>query len=732
MQINENKNNFNTNVLIKPINTPQRINSFRSFPKNPDTSNTKFLPKKLPQPVEEVKNLCQKTFNFDDIIFTSEFNSGNMKQCTQKNENEFSILISQDCDGYNINHTISTFKIWFYFGVKSTKQKNIKIIIENLNNFYKVFKNGYKIAYAELPFDITPVTYQQSYEFNEEDYWKRLDIDYELFIDDKTNFLQVKFDYILPQNRYVLFSYCFPFSYEKNEAFLNYLSTKNINSDIYFHNEILTYSQEKRKIHLLTITSKSNVDFKKTEQTFPGLFPERKRNFITTHDKHIIFITARVHPGETPGTMMMNGILKTLFDKENPYSKMLLENFVFKIVPIINVDGVSHGHFRLDVNGYNLNRCYYNPDQNIHPENFAITKIFYFYAEKYKIRYYFDLHADMNVRGVYTFGNAISNFEEHVENVLFSFIFKLYSNHVNFCHCNFNEKSMMTRAKNDNAGKEATSRVQFHRRTGLIHTYTVESTYFKGEFNKDNSENEQSQIYLIKDFEQSGRDLLMSILDYEELTLSDNLLRSDYQTMEKCRKYIAQNVKFNEERFRFDFSLKNIVDNIENLRKWMTVKQIKEIRDKYELTRKMSMLKNNKNKKKVENSLINKTESNGNKNALSNSELRSAIGSRGDLNINKNNIFGKNYIKPLKNEISLNSNNTNIINKNRPLLRRKTSIHSIRSNIIPVNNGKKIGLESGKLQRLSRIVTNNQITPFNRKPANKFLKAISKNNSNNI
>ena len=77
---------------------------------------------------------------------------------------------------------------------------------------------------------------------------------------------------------------------------------------------------------------------------------------------------------------MFNGILKLLIDNDNQMSKILLDNFIFKLIPIINVDGVSNGYFRLDQNGFNLNRCYLNPNQKINPENFAITKLFYFYS----------------------------------------------------------------------------------------------------------------------------------------------------------------------------------------------------------------------------------------------------------------------------------------------------------------------------------------------------------------
>ena len=425
----------NNNSFFKQPNTlPFRINSVKIIKKGNIPSLTKITT------TEE--NISQKTFTFNGIIFTSEFDSGNMKQCTQINEDEFSLLIASDCEARYILNKISIFKIWFYFGVKSENARNIKISIDNLNNFYKLFKNGYKICYNILNENETPSSYQKQYTENEELNWKRLETDYELNLDEKENLLSIKFDFDLPKNKYVLFSFCFPWSYEKNEAFLKSIKTKIKNKNIYYHDEILTLSKEKRNIHLLTITSKKNMIMNKQEPNLNGLFPDKNRCNLISHDKHIIFITARVHPGETPGTLGFNGILKTLIDSNNQINKLLLDNFIFKLIPIINVDGVSNGYFRLNTEGYNLNRCYLGPSQKIFPENYAITKLFYFYSSNYKVRYYFDLHADMNTRGVYTFGNALKIFEEHVENVLFSFIFKINSSHVDFSYFLFTQRSM--------------------------------------------------------------------------------------------------------------------------------------------------------------------------------------------------------------------------------------------------------------------------------------------------
>ena len=49
--------------------------------------------------------------------------------------------------------------------------------------------------------------------------------------------------------------------------------------------------------------------------------------------------------------------------------------FVFMVVPMINVDGVFHGHFRMDVHGKNLNRFYNKPDLKLQPAVYGIKAL---------------------------------------------------------------------------------------------------------------------------------------------------------------------------------------------------------------------------------------------------------------------------------------------------------------------------------------------------------------------
>ena len=76
----------------------------------------------------------------------------------------------------------------------------------------------------------------------------------------------------------------------------------------------------------------------------------------------MILITGRVHPGETPASFAMNGVLKFLTSKTDYRANLLLRYFVFMIVPMINPDGVYNGYYRMDPLNQNLNRFYNDPD----------------------------------------------------------------------------------------------------------------------------------------------------------------------------------------------------------------------------------------------------------------------------------------------------------------------------------------------------------------------------------
>jgi hypothetical protein len=83
-----------------------------------------------------------------------------------------------------------------------------------------------------------------------------------------------------------------------------------------------------------------------------NMFPEiskypRPHKFRS--NKPIIFISARVHPGETPGSHTMNGILDFLTNTTDSRAYILRKFFLFYLVPMLNPDGVYSGHYRMDM-----------------------------------------------------------------------------------------------------------------------------------------------------------------------------------------------------------------------------------------------------------------------------------------------------------------------------------------------------------------------------------------------
>ena len=243
-------------------------------------------------------NKNQKTFNFHNAIFTSEFNSGNMIYCEKLCEDTFRIQISHDCEGIELNRKIPIYRVWFYFGVKSFHTKELNIIISNLNNNLRLFKSGYEIVYRELEVNQEPKDFENSYNLNEELNWKRFN-NFTFKLNEEYK-LELKLKHKFPKRKFILFAFCFPWSYDKNNAFLNYIDNQINNdsneSNIYFHNEILIYSKEKRNVNLLTITSKENIIFNQLEPNLIGLFPKKNRCKKSLHDKPIIFISVRVYP----------------------------------------------------------------------------------------------------------------------------------------------------------------------------------------------------------------------------------------------------------------------------------------------------------------------------------------------------------------------------------------------------------------------------------------------------
>lgn len=73
-------------------------------------------------------------------------------------------------------------------------------------------------------------------------------------------------------------------------------------------------------------------------------------------ERPAVILTGRVHPGESNASYIMEGIIDYLISSDDPQSNLLRNRFVFKIVPMLNPDGVIVGNYRCSLSGLDLNR----------------------------------------------------------------------------------------------------------------------------------------------------------------------------------------------------------------------------------------------------------------------------------------------------------------------------------------------------------------------------------------
>lgn len=73
-------------------------------------------------------------------------------------------------------------------------------------------------------------------------------------------------------------------------------------------------------MELVTFSSKVKMT-EEREDLMDGLFPEAYGDPLTRpfkFDKPTIFLSSRVHPGETPASFVLTGIWKFLTNEKNP------------------------------------------------------------------------------------------------------------------------------------------------------------------------------------------------------------------------------------------------------------------------------------------------------------------------------------------------------------------------------------------------------------------------------
>ena len=192
-------------------------------------------------------------------------------------------------------------------------------------------------------------------------------IEYKKYSDDPLKYA-LSFYYCFEyDNDTVSFAFAEPYTYTDLINYIEEISSNTKYKKI-FKCESLCNTISGLRCNLITITS-------------PEVNPMKKG----------IVLTARVHPGETVGSWVIKGAIEFLLSQEHD-AEFLRENCVFKIVPMLNSDGVVQGNYRCSLSGCDLNRRYIIPSKILHPEIYYLKEMTKKLSKENPLLFYCDFH----------------------------------------------------------------------------------------------------------------------------------------------------------------------------------------------------------------------------------------------------------------------------------------------------------------------------------------------------
>ncbi|KAK4871740.1 hypothetical protein RN001_015864 [Aquatica leii] len=400
------------------------------------------------------------------LCFDASFESGNLGRVDLVNEFEYDLYIRPDtCN--------PRFRFWFNFTVDNVKQDQRVIFnIVNMSKYRNIFNES-----------LTPVVKSST-----RHKWQR--------IPKKHVFYQRS---LAHQGHYVLsFAFGFdredevfqfalapPYSYSKLQSYLSCLESKATHLDENFLRELLGNSIQKRRLDLITIGSSTKLKSK-----------EKKR---------VIVIITRVHPGESPASFVCQGLMELLVSSHH-IAAILRDHVIFKIVPMLNPDGVFLGNYRSTLMGCDLNRSYHLASPWAHPTLRATIDMIVALDKSRDVQLDFvlDIHANATLKGCFIYGNTYEDVYRYERHIVFPKLLAGIADDYCFSNAMFNS----------DVNKIGTARKYLCSiLSNKVNCYTFEASFFGYKQNGT----ELFVPYTEDSYMRCGRNLVRAFLEYYQV-----------------------------------------------------------------------------------------------------------------------------------------------------------------------------------------------------------------------
>ncbi len=445
------------------------------------------------EPLDLIKNNDTDKKNETNCIFNSPVNLIN-------NSININTINSSINDTYNNNNTsnevknekkiekyelflhndtnTSGYTQWFFFRVSNTKKdKTINLNIMNFLRKRTKYSNGIKIwCYSRKNAEINKIGWHHTTE--DVDYYQNFL--YKFKFGRKEFYYTLSFNYTFQfDNDEVFFANCIPYTYTDLIRDLNNYS-KNEDDKYRFFN--------RRKLCSTIIGN--NVEYFSINNDL-SIYPN---NTNINKSKNGVVLFGRQHPSETVGSWALKGAIDFLMG-DSDEAKYLRDNFIFKIIPMINVDGVICGNTRTSLSGCDLNRRWTNPNILLHPEIYYAKEMIMDFYKKFTIECIVDFHGHFGAFNSFFYANHKDNNFSSCK--FFPFTCAKKSKVIQFEKCSFKMPNY----------KEGTGRINLYRELNIENVVTLEISNFGC-----NSGRYENQYFTVDTLKEIGRDICKGIL----------------------------------------------------------------------------------------------------------------------------------------------------------------------------------------------------------------------------
>ncbi|XP_033238547.1 cytosolic carboxypeptidase Nna1 isoform X5 [Drosophila pseudoobscura] len=414
---------------------------------------------------------------YDGLEFESRFESGNLAKAVQITPTYYELYLRPDL-------YTSRSKQWFYFRVRRTRRKMLyRFSIVNLVKSDSLYNDG-----------MQPVMYSTLGAKQKNEGWRRCgdNICYyrndderstsnnanEEDEDNSTYTLTFTIEFEHDEDT-VYFAHSYPYTYSDLQDYLMEIQRHPVKSK-FCKLRLLCRTLAGNNVYYLTVTAPSSNE-------------ENMRR------KKSIVVSARVHPSETPASWMMKGLMDFITG-DTTVAKRLRHKFIFKLVPMLNPDGVIVGNTRNSLTGKDLNRQYRTVIRETYPSIWYTKAMIRRLIEECGVAMYCDMHAHSRKHNIFIYGceNKRNPEKKLTEQVFPLMLHKNSADRFSFESCKFKIQR----------SKEGTGRIVVWM-LGITNSYTIEAS-----FGGSSLGSRKGTHFNTQDYEHMGRAFCETLLDY--------------------------------------------------------------------------------------------------------------------------------------------------------------------------------------------------------------------------